>query len=56
MKAIDLSKYVSKQFAQGMTEQQIAASLGISVEAMYRKMAEGDEKNTDQKEKKYRGH
>ena len=52
MTSKELSKFVSKQFARGMTEQQIAGSLGMSVEAMYRKMAEGDEKNTDGIEKK----
>lgn len=50
MKTKDLNKYVAEQFAQGKTERQIAMSLGISVECMYRKMAADDDEKPERKE------
>lgn len=43
----ELSKFVNQRFAEGMTDAQIAGALGISVECMYRKMAERDESKED---------
>ena len=52
MNTKDLNKYVSEQFAQGKTERQIAMSLGISVECMYRRMAADDDEIERKEDKK----
>jgi hypothetical protein len=45
MTAADLSKFVNQQHLKGMSDEAIAGSLGITVEAMYRKMGEGSERD-----------
>lgn len=45
MTAKDFSKYVTERFAKGETAEKIAGSLGITVEALYRKMSEGEDKD-----------
>ncbi len=44
MTAVELNKYVAERIAQGMTIEAIAGGLGITLECLYRKMAEDDEK------------
>ena len=39
----ELTKYVNEQFAKGLSMEAIAASLGVSVEYLYRKMAKHDD-------------
>ena len=43
MTSVELSKFVNQQHLRGMTDENIAGSLGITVEAMYRKMGEDDD-------------
>lgn len=40
----ELAKYVKERFEKGMTMKAIAATLGVSEEYLYRKMAENDDK------------
>ena len=43
MTSQELNKYVAQKFAEGMSDKNIAGSLGMTVECMYRKMAKDDE-------------
>ena len=43
MTAAELSKFVNQQHLKGMSDEAIAGSLGLTSEAMYRKMGEGDD-------------
>ena len=43
MTAAELSKFVNQQHLKGMSDEAIAGSLGLTPEAMYRKMGEGDD-------------
>lgn len=42
MTSEELSKFVNQQHLRGMSDEAIAGSLGLTPEAMYRKMGEGD--------------
>lgn len=48
MTSQELNKYVAQKFAEGMTDRNIAGSLGMTVECMYRKMAQDDEPKEDE--------
>jgi hypothetical protein len=43
MTPAELSKFVNQQHLKGMSDEAIAGSLGLTPEAMYRKMGEGDD-------------
>ena len=45
----ELSKFVNQQHLKGMSDEAIAGSLGLTVEAMYRHMNEGSEKEDSEK-------